>query len=331
MKLILKNKQINGKLEDILTRLKLESHRNLFKDMKSSGDHLMVSCPFHKNGQESHPSCGILQTRKDPKHPFGLGHCFTCGKTFTLPQLISYMLNIAYDEAEDWLIDKFGDDNFDEELPIIDLNNTKNNNNNSNQILNEDILKDYDFYHPYMWERKLTKEITDKFRVGYDKIRNAITFPVWDIKSNLKMVTARSVTTKRFWIPENIDKPVYLLNFIVKEGINTVYVCESQINTLYAWSLGYPAIGLIGTGSFNQYRELRKSGIRNFILCLDGDTAGYKATKRFIENMKNDVIISVVEIPQGKDLNDLSKEEFENLSILDSYDWLEKYNKLIIN
>ena len=42
MKLILKNKQINGKLEDILTRLKLESHRNFFKDMKSSGDHLMV-------------------------------------------------------------------------------------------------------------------------------------------------------------------------------------------------------------------------------------------------------------------------------------------------
>ena len=295
-----------------------------FKDIKENNDYLMVTCPFHKNHNENKPACGIF-LKEHNGFKKGDFHCFACGESGNASKLVSYVLNISYEDAENYLIHNFGGDFVENDLPPIELNPIKEN------FLNENILKDYDFYHPYMWERKLTKEITDKFRVGYDKIRNAITFPVWDIKSNLKMVTARSVTTKRFWIPENIDKPVYLLNFIVKEGIDTVYVCESQINTLYAWSLGYPAIGLIGTGSFNQYRELRKSGIRNFILCLDGDTAGYKATKRFIENMKNDVIISVVEIPQGKDLNDLSKEEFENLSILDSYDWLEKYNKLIIN
>ena len=29
--------------------------------------------------------------------------------------------------------------------------------------VDESILKDYDFYHPYMWQRKLTPEIVDKF------------------------------------------------------------------------------------------------------------------------------------------------------------------------
>lgn len=45
--------------------------------------------------------------------------------------------------------------------------------------------------------------------------------------------------------------------------------------------------------------------------------------------MKEDVLIDVVEIPEGKDLNDLSKEEFESLPILDSYSWLDKYSSKI--
>ena len=101
------------------------------------------------------------------------------------------------------------------------------------------------------------------------------------------------------------------------------------INTLYAHSIGYYALGLFGTGSYTQYRELKRSGIRKFTLCLDGDRGGRLGTKRFIEAMKEDVLIDVVEMPEGKDLNDLSKEEFESLPILDSYSWLDKYSSKI--
>ena len=101
------------------------------------------------------------------------------------------------------------------------------------------------------------------------------------------------------------------------------------INTLYAHSIGYYALGLFGTGSYTQYRELKRSGIRKFILCLDGDRGGRLGTKRFIEAMKEDVLVDVVEMPEGKDLNDLSKEEFEALPILDSYSWLDKYSSKI--
>ena len=324
MNLIIKNKQINGKIEDILNKIKIESYKNLFKDMKPSGDHLMVSCPFHKNGKENHPSFGILATRKDPKLPFGISHCFTCGKNVNLQGLVAYSLDLSYDEAEDWLVDNFGGDNVDEELPEIILEDPKPSPN-----MSEDILKLYDYYHPYMWKRKLSKEVVDRFRVGYDKSRNAITFPVWDAQGNLKFITARSVNTKRFWIPKNVDKPVYLLNFAIKDGVTSVLITESQINTLYSHSIGYYALGLFGTGSYTQYRELKRSGIRKFTLCLDGDKGGRLGTKRFIEAMKEDVLIDVVEIPEGKDLNDLSKEEFEALPILDSYSWLDKYSSKI--
>ena len=61
---------------------------------------------------------------------------------------------------------------------------------------------------------------------------------------------------------------------------------------------------------------LKKSGIRNYILCLDGDEAGDKGINRFKKNMSRDVFISTKLIPRWKDVNDLTKEEFDNLPLI---------------
>ena len=103
---------------------------------------------------------------------------------------------------------------------------------------------------------------------------------------------------------------------LIKNNIDTVIVCESQINALTLWSWGYPAIALIGTGSPHQYEVLKKSGIRNYILCFDGDEAGDKGTNRFKKNMSSDVFISTKLIPRGKDVNNLTKEEFDKLPLI---------------
>mgnify|MGYP003317035844 CR=1 FL=1 len=130
------------------------------------------------------------------------------------------------------------------------------------------------------------------------------------------MITSRSTVDKRFYIEKDKDKPVYLLNFIKEDNISTVYVCESQINALTLWSYGYPAIALFGTGSSYQYEILNRSPIRNYILCFDGDEAGDKGRARFMKNIRNDVLVSYKKIPFGKDVNDLSKEEFDKLEII---------------
>lgn len=61
---------------------------------------------------------------------------------------------------------------------------------------------------------------------------------------------------------------------------------------------------------------LNKSGIINYYLCLDGDEAGRNGIRKFIANVKN-AFISIVNIPEGKDVNDLTKDEFEKLKIDD--------------
>ena len=58
---------------------------------------------------------------------------------------------------------------------------------------------------------------------------------------------------------------------------------------------------------------LKKSGIRSYILCFDGDEAGRKGANRFKKHIGNDVFITDVLLPMGKDVNDLSEEELKTL------------------
>ena len=313
----------------LLTSLKHELNINgegeYFRDIKENSNSITFTCPFHNNHNERRPSCGIvLKKGKDPFY-----HCFTCGESGTLPKLVSKLLHITIDEGEEWLYQNFGGEHYEETHlePIILDNNGKN----KTQYLDSEILNQYNYYHPYMWKRRLTKEVVDKYCIGYDPARDMITFPVWDDKNNLIMVTARSTKTKNFYIQKEKEKPVYLLNFALNEKVKTLYICESQLNTLTL--LGYnnvKAVGLIGTGAYNQYEILNKCGVNHFIIALDPDIAGFKGTYKLIKYLNKDKIIDVLEIPEGKkDLNDYTEEEFRSFPIISSYDWLEKNKKRI--
>ena len=237
-------------------------------------------------------------------------NCFVCGYIAKLPKFIEDCFGEQEGFGSEWLAERYGDIFIDKPIEFPTFGEEKK---EEPQFLDENSLKEYDYYHPYMWKRKLTKEVVDKFRVGYDMKHRSITFPVWDDRGNLVMVTERSVLTKRFFIPNGVQKPVYLLNFIKAENIKTVVVVESQINALTSWGFGHPAIALFGTGSSYQYDILKKSGIRNYILCFDGDAAGKKGADRFVKALGKSVFIKTISMPEGKDVNDLTKEEFELL------------------
>lgn len=312
-------KYIRAPIKEILSQLQLEITTPKLKIIKDKGEEIMVCCPYHKNGMESHPSCSVCATF-DKDIPYGYAHCFTCGYNAPLYQFVADCFDKDLEFGKEWLLDRFGNIFVEKSfnLPSIELSNEKP------TYLNDSILSNFNYYHPYMWKRKLSKKIVDKYNIGYNESKHCITFPVWDEHNNLVMITERDVLSKHFYIPESVDKPVYLLNFIKQDNIDEVYVTESQINALTLESYGYRAIALFGTGSAHQYEILKRSGIRIYHLALDGDYAGKKGTIRFINSMPSDVLIDVVNIPTGKDVNDLSKDEFDKLPITDSYDWILK-------
>ena len=310
MDLIIRGKRIEAPIMTILTTLKSELHNGLLKDIeRENQDNIPITCPSHKNGRENRPSCFVYCRRDNDKVEYGRVHCFTCGYSVGLPEFVGHCFGQSEEFGKSWLIQRFGtmvEMDADYLEPII-LDTPKK------HYMDESVLNKFMFYHPYMWKRGLSKEVVDRFGVGYDKDYNALTFPVWDEYGHLVMVTSRNVSNKYFHIEKNKDKPVYLLNFINKDKLDKVYVVESQINALTLWSWGYPSIALFGTGSSHQYDILNKSGIRNYVLCFDGDEAGLKGRDRFIRSIRKDVLVSYVPIPMGKDVNDLTKEQFEKL------------------
>ena len=78
-----------------------------------------------------------------------------------------------------------------------------------------------------------------------------------------------------------------------------------------------PAVALLGTGNPYQVEQLKRLGVREFILGLDADDAGRKGTARMKKALRDVAIVWEFQgIPEGKDLNDLSYAEFQQLTLI---------------
>lgn len=303
------NKIIRASVKDILEDIQKETKHEYLKTIKETSNYFMVTCPFHKNHQENKPSCGVF---KKDTNSFKEGdfHCFTCNESGSIQKFVGKCFERDELFGARWLLDNYNityEEQIDYLEPIV-LDDKKK------EILDESILNEYAYFHPYMFQRGLDENTIIKFKIGYNQKNNSITFPIWDEHDNLVGITERYIDRKQFNIPSNLSKPIYLLNYIIKENIDTVWVVESQINALNCWRRGRPAIALLGTGSSTQYDILKKSGIRTYFLAFDGDEAGDRGIKKFLKAMPNDLIINIVNIPRGKDVSDLTDDEFNKLT-----------------
>ena len=313
------NKVVNTPIKDIIELLQQQlylNHSDKLSKIEYKQQNIRVTCPIHKGGHENTPSCDILLVDKIDKFsnkviPAGTVHCFGCGYSASLEKFVSDCLNVSYRKAIEWLLNLVDYDLYIEPRDIGDffLNENIENNYSELPIITCDELKKYDYIHSYMFERKLTYDVIDKFEVGYSPEDNTLTFPVY-VNGKCLFVAKRKINYKKFIMPKVDPKPIYGLDYI--KDLSEVYVTESIINALTLWSYGLQAIALFGTGSDYQIDLLNKISIRKLILCLDGDEAGIKGRNRILKKIKNK-IVTYIDIPKDKDINDLTKEEFFNL------------------
>lgn len=316
----------------------LQSH-NLIRLNKPSGKYYSIYCPFHNNGNERRASCGVLledEWRNGKRYPQGLVHCFTCHYAKTLPDMVSDLLkqkNISK-SGLDWLVENVpGFDGSTTEFKFLipqDLMKQINNQyalDSINQILNqskpeyisEKELASYRFCVDYMYQRGLTDEIIVKYDIGVDmnyippRRKNpvpCITFPVRDIKGNTLFICRRSIEGKAFYLPSNVVKVVYGL-YELPNDCTRVIITESCFNTLTAVKYGVPSVSLLGTGTEYQIAQLKNLGVQEFILGLDPDEAGDRGSKKLKNKLRDVAIVRrMVDIPNGKDINDLTYDEF---------------------
>lgn len=315
--MIINNIEFSTDLIDILFELRnqLESNGiNLLKDIKQTGDDIMVSCPYHKSGQERKPSAGISVKN-------GTFHCFACGEIHSLPEMISHCFgwnDVGGVLGLHWLLKNFISIEAGEKRNVnFDCKRDSNfaDNDRFDSYVSEKELESYRYYHPYMYKRKLTDEIIDLFDVGYDKETDCITFPQRDVNGNTLFIARRSVTGKYFNYPSKAIKPIYGLYelSVQQEYPKEVIICESMLDALTCWVYDKYAVALNGLGTNKQFEELNKMPCRKFILATDNDKAGLESRKKIRKNLVGKIVTEYI-LPKGKkDINELTKEEFDNL------------------
>ena len=169
-----------------------------------------------------------------------------------------------------------------------------------------------------MYQRKLTDAIIEKYDVGYDahhippgrsKELPCVTFPVRDIKGNTLFICRRSIEGKYFNYPEGVEKPVYGM-YELPPNCKEVIICESIFNALTCVAYGYSAVALLGTGTPYQMNQLRRLGVQSYVICLDNDAAGRRGAAKVKKALTNNSIVWTMQVPEGKDVNDCTYEEF---------------------
>jgi DNA primase len=285
---------------EVITILEILSERGFVRLNRQMNEWYSVYCPFHSDGNERRASCGVSlvnQTRNGAVYPEGLWHCFACGASYNMEEGITKILeshNIQQ-SGRDWLI---------ENVPGYDPD------------------ADFEYLLPQdMYERKLTDELIEKYDVGYDanwippgkkKPVPCITFPVRDRDGRTLFLCRRSIQGKLYNYPAEVTKPVYGI-YELPSDATSIIICESCINALTAVSYDYNAVALLGTGNAYQMQQLKELGVAEFVICTDGDEAGRRAAAKLQKNLKSIGIVWTINMPDGKDLNDCTKEEFDLL------------------
>lgn len=316
--MIINDTIINAELSEIIDELIAQMRLNGYEYMqrtKETSTHIQVCCPYHNNGMERRPSAGIRKSD-------GKFHCFACGEVHELPEVISYCLG-HYDDVlgkfgYKWLIKNFSNTKIEQRKEIT-LNLNRYSNTCESEYVSDEELDKYRYIHPYILKRGVSEKVVELFDIGWDSKLDAITFPNLDKNGNCLFIARRSVKTKFFQYPKDVQKELYGIYqlYQLHPFPREVYVCESMIDCLYLWTFNIPACAMNGLGNEIQFKQLRELPCRQIVLATDSDEAGQSAKQRIRTNIQNTKIIKEVLLPNGrKDINECSVDEIRNLCVV---------------
>ncbi|MDN9010023.1 toprim domain-containing protein [Brevibacillus laterosporus] len=274
-------------------------------------DKLLAASPFR---WDRSPSFYVwLRDSNDPRNKAKAGYWSDMGakdpdyQRGGIVKLLAFLREETEEETQDYLRWKYGEGTVDPETLTLDLSGRLRIDQPRIQPLDEQYLgRD----HPYLASRGITDEIQQMFRTGYDPRTNAITIPWFNADGTLGNVKYRKVNEKTFWYAKGgrpIREMVYGLDIVYKQRITRAVLVESEIDAMYLWSAGVPAVALGGSVFSEEKAEaLRKSPIEIIGVMADHDSAGQKMKRAVVGGLSGYMAVNVVGYPfRYKDPNEI--------------------------
>ena len=302
---------IDKPLDKIIEDLQIYFPSHKLRDVKVTSDEIIVTCvnSDHANGQENHPDAHINLTSKRAK--YGWYHCFACDLSCSFVGFIAHYFDKSEEYAKKWLIDHYGvrqKETISLGDPIVPKQQI------IKTYLDEKELDKYQNYCYYLQKRKITRNVCEYFNVKFDPVKREVLFPCYNEAGKLVMIPTRKIDYKQFYLPKDIEKPVYGLDKIIKKNINECILTEGPFDALTGWSYGFPTIASLGNISDGQIESINKSPITHLLLMFDNDGPGRAFAERVKNKLTKRILVDIINIPVGfKDINDLDYETFWNL------------------
>ena len=184
-----------------------------------------------------------------------------------------------------------------------------------------DWFKDFphlQFRHPYLLNRGITKEVQRLFCVGFDREHEAVAMPWFNMDKKVINVKYRSIRYKQFFYLQDgqlTRNYVYGLPQCKSLGYKDVAIVESEIDCMYLWSNGIPAVAMGHAGiNKNQIQLLLNAGIETVTFASDNDEAGERFRVEMRKKLPKLFTCYELEIPyMYKDVNDIPQKELKQL------------------
>lgn len=286
---------IAASVDQILRDLRIEfMGEGLLRDQINTGADVMCTCPFHKNGHERKPSCGVSLREKitpDRVYEAGTVHCYTCGYVGDLPTFISdlYGLNNPM-EGFKWLVGRYNYATAERE--DLNLNFYRGGEGKPSgmdpaqvEAYHRDLMESERAMR-YLRGREINRDVMELFMLGYDKAADEVLFPVYSRSGEVLFYKSRSLIGKRFLNAKDVDKTaaVYGLYQTITGDVPAdaeIWLVESEIDALSLISRGRIGWALMGSDlSDKQAQEILKTPYRRFVIGLDNDGAGRKGARQ---------------------------------------------------
>ena len=260
------------------------------------GTELNVRCPFHKGGQETHPS---LYWNTDS----GLFFCHSCKVGGGLPQFLK-MVGMSGKEIAALVASvQFQSRRRGSTFQRLGRENPLS----VNLILPESILGLYDFEPNYLVSRGYSSEVLDEYNIGYDLVNKRVTFPIRDVYGRLIGISGRADNKYqqprykiykeefRYLDPRyELKKSSTIWNahnawakFMHSPERPVLILVEGFKAALYLIQLGYTdTVALMGSTMSDVQRFILSMLGGIVIVFLDNDSAGLTGTRKIVRQLR---------------------------------------------
>lgn len=162
--------------------------------------------------------------------------------------------------------------------------------------------------------RDLRPKTIAAWELGWHSAAYRISIPIRDCEKNLVGISGRANPFNGEQKPKYLHSAGFRGAFYLygedKAVRNIrVHLCEGFFDVIYLWQCGYNAVAMHGASISPFQVEKLKKLFKEAVIVTDGDEAGYAAADKALASLGPALPTTVVQMPRGKDPDNLSEEE----------------------